>query len=146
MRLAYGVVAAYIHHTGDILFSRAISAKGKMLSFCAGFGYTLPVMILALFIFGTFSFVTNRPAPIDLPKFFSDLAVNIILTSGLIVASIVSLYKVGKLRYLTKMILSSFSIGIVTTLYVNKGIFKSLFGEPMEWFLLNKNTDVSSVK
>ncbi|MCX6707927.1 MAG: glycosyltransferase, partial [Candidatus Woesearchaeota archaeon] len=146
MRWAYGVVAAYICHTKDILFSRATSAKMKLLSFCAGFGYTLPVMIISLFIFGTFSFVTNRPAPIDLPKFFSELALNILLTSGLIIASMVSLYKVGKSRYLFKMLLSSFSIGIVTTLYVNKGIFKSIFGEPMEWFLLNKNTDVSSVK
>jgi hypothetical protein len=146
MRWAYGVVAAYIFHSRDIIFSKAISANRKILSFFAGFGYTLPVMILTLFVFGTLSFVTNRPAPIDLPKFFSEMAINVILTSGLIVASIVSLYKAGKTRYFFKMLVSSFSVGIVTTLYVNKGIFKSVIGEPMDWFLLNKKTDLSSDK
>lgn len=141
MRWGYGVISAYIFHVKDILASKTMSIKQKLLSFCAGFGYSLPIMIMVLFVFGTLSFVTDRPAPIDLAKFFSELGINVLLTSGLIAASFVSLYKAKKLRYSIKMLLSSFSIGIVTTYYVNKGIFKSILKKPMEWYLLNKNPD-----
>ena len=144
MRWAYGVISSYIQHGGKILLSSSLNAKEKMLSFCAGFGYTLPVMIMTLFVFGTLSFVTNRAAPIDLPRFFSELGINVLLTSGLILASIVSLYKAKKIRYYPEMLVSSFSIGIITTFYVNKGIFKAIFRRPMEWYLLNKNTGYKS--
>ncbi|MBD3313304.1 glycosyltransferase [Candidatus Woesearchaeota archaeon] len=140
MRWAYGVISSYIEHAGSLIINRSISIKRKALSFFAGFGYVLPVMILALFTFGTLSFLTHRPGPIDLPRFFSEMTINILLTSGLIIASIVSLYRAKKARYLAKMLLSSFSVGIITTFYVNKGIFKSVLGKPMEWYLLDKDT------
>ncbi|PIN86090.1 hypothetical protein COV19_06355 [Candidatus Woesearchaeota archaeon CG10_big_fil_rev_8_21_14_0_10_44_13] len=144
MRWAYGVVAAYISHSKDLVFSKTLSIKKKLLSFCAGFGYSLPIMIMSLFLFGLLSFVTDRPGPIDIPKFVSETGRNVLLTSGLIAASFVSLYKAKKLKYSFRMILASFSIGIVTTFYVNKGIFKSVMKRPMEWYLLNKNADYAS--
>jgi hypothetical protein len=67
---------------------------------------------------------------------------NILLTSGLIVASLVALYKEDKIKFIFKTLISSFSIGLITTYYVNKGIIKSLLGKPMKWYLLNKNTNV----
>ncbi len=140
MRWAYGVVAAYLLHTKDIVINKSLSLKQKILTFCAGFGYLLPILIMILFIFGTFSLVTDRPAPFDLPRFFAETSFNIILTSGLIVASVVALYKAKKIQYTFRMLISSFSIGIVTTFYVNQGIFKSILRKPMDWYLLHKNT------
>lgn len=144
MRWAYGVVSSYIIHIRELIISKKISMKQKLLSTCAGFGYTLPVMIMMLFIFGAFSFVTDKPGPIDLAKFLTETGFNIMVTSGLIAASFISLYKANKLRYSFKMVLASFSVGIITTFYVNKGILKSIVKKPMEWYLLDKNTDYNS--
>lgn len=141
MRWAYGVIDSYRLHIKDVIFSRLIPAKRKTLSLCAGFGYMLPVLILMLCAFGTLSFVTHKPAPIDLAKFLSELGRNILLTSGLVAASFFSLYKAKKIRHSLKMVASSFSIGLVTTYYVNKGIFKSILGKPMSWYLLDKNNN-----
>ncbi|MBU0535829.1 MAG: glycosyltransferase [Nanoarchaeota archaeon] len=143
MRWAYGVIKSYILHSRGLIFNKRITFGRKLLSYCAGFGYTLPVMILALFSFGTLSFITATPGPVDIPKFATETGINIILTSGLIAASLVSLYKAKKTKYFLKMLASSFTIGIITTFYVNKGIFKSILGKPMEWYLLNKDTNYS---
>jgi len=139
MRWAYGVISSYKAHIKDIILTRSLSIKKKLTSLCVGFGYLMPVLILVMFVFGTLSFFTNKPGPIDVPKFTSDLGRNIVLTSGLIVASIFALYKEKKIRHSLKVLLASFSIGIITTYYVNKGIFKSLLKKPMQWYLLNKN-------
>lgn len=144
MRWAYGVISSYITHIKDLMLGRTLSIKQKILSLFAGFGYTLPVFIMLLFVFGIFSFVTAKPGPIDIPKFVRETGINILLTSGLIFASFVSLHKAGKLKYSLKMLASSFSIGIVTTFYVNKGIIKSIFRKPMEWYLLDKNQNYNS--
>ena len=98
----------------------------------------MPVFILLLFITGTLSFITHAPGPIDLARFFTELVINVLLTSGLLIASFIALYKEKKMRYLLKTFVASFSIGLITTYYVNKGIFKSLIGKPMQWYLLNK--------
>ncbi|MBW2966251.1 glycosyltransferase family 2 protein [Candidatus Woesearchaeota archaeon] len=144
MRWAYGVISAYRTHIKDIMFNKSLSIKNKLTSLCAGFGYLMPVLILSMFIFGTLSFFTHLPAPIDLPKFFSELGINMALTSGLIVASLFALYKEKKIKYALKTLLASFSIGIITTYYVNKGIFKSIFKKPMQWYLLNKDINYST--
>lgn len=144
MRWAYGVITAYRTHIKDIILSKSLSLKRKLLSLYGGLGYVLPVLILMLFTFGSLSFVTHRPAPIDIPKFLSELGRNIWLTSGLLIASFFSLYKAKKIRYALKMLLSSFSIGLVVTYYVNKGIFRSILKKPMQWYLLNKNSNYSN--
>ena len=139
MRWAYGVVTSYIAHFKDIMLSKTVPLDRKILSIMPGFGYIVSPLIVMLFAFGTLSFVTHRPGPLDLPRFFSETFTNIGLTSGLLIASIVALYKEKKLKYVWNMVLSSFSIGLVATYYVNKGIMKSCAGKPMQWFLLNKN-------
>jgi cellulose synthase/poly-beta-1,6-N-acetylglucosamine synthase-like glycosyltransferase len=140
MRWAYGVITSYKTHLKDIILSNSLPTKNKATSLFAGFGYLMPVLILTMFVFGTLSFFTHRPASIDLARFFSELGTNILLTSGIIIASIFALHKEGKIKYALKTLLASFSIGIVTTYYVNKGIFKSILRKPMKWYLLNKNS------
>ena len=144
MRWAYGVIAAYRQHIKDILFNKSLSSKNKLTSLCAGFGYLIPVLILSMFIFGALSFFTHAPAPINLPLFFSELGINMALTSGLILASVFALYQEKKIKYVFKTLLASFSIGIITTYYVNKGIFKSIFNKPMQWYLLNKDINYNT--
>jgi cellulose synthase/poly-beta-1,6-N-acetylglucosamine synthase-like glycosyltransferase len=141
MRWAYGVVTSYKMHLKDIILSRSLPIKNKFTSVFAGFGYLMPVLILLMFVFGTLSFFTHSPEPINLIRFFSELGANIILTSGLIGASLFALYKEKKIKYALKTLLASFSIGIITTYYVNKGIFKSILRKPMQWYLLNKNVN-----
>ena len=142
MRWAYGVITSYKTHLKDIMLSKTLSIKKKLLSLCAGFGYLMPVLILVLFVSGTLSFITHKPGPIDIPRFVSELSMNILLTSGLLIASFVALCKEKKIRYCLKTLLASFSVGLVTTYYVNKGIFKSLLKKPMQWYLLNKKTNI----
>ena len=141
MRWAYGVISSYRTHFKGLIFNRSLSVKKKLTSFCAGFGYLMPILILLMFVFGTLSFFTNRPGPIDLIRFFSDLGRNVLLTSGLIVASFFALYKENKIKHALKILVASFSIGIITTYYVNKGIFKSILRKPMQWYLLNKDVN-----
>ena len=86
----------------------------------------MPLLIFILFISGTLSFITHRPGPINLFKFFSEMSINILLTSGLIIATFIALYREGKVKYIFKTLISSFSIGLVTTYYVNKGIVKAV--------------------
>ncbi|MFH1331656.1 MAG: glycosyltransferase [archaeon] len=141
MRWAYGVVNAYKLHLKDILLSRSLSLKKKLISLSSGFGYVMPVFMFLLFVLGSLSFITHKPDVINILKFLFELLFNILLTSGLLFLSLLVLYKERKLGYAFKMILSSFSIGIVTSYYVNKGIFKSAFNKPMQWYLLNKKKE-----
>jgi len=141
MRWAYGVINAYRLHIKDILLSRTISLKKKLLSFCPGFGYAMPILMLLLFISGLVSFITHRPETLNLSKFLYELGFHILLTSGLLIVSLLVLRKERKLGYSLKVVLSSFSFGIVTSYYVNKGIFKSVLNKPMQWYLLNKKRE-----
>jgi cellulose synthase/poly-beta-1,6-N-acetylglucosamine synthase-like glycosyltransferase len=139
MRWAYGVISAYKIHVKELVLSKTLSAKKKLMSFCSGFGYMMPLLMLTVFLLGILSFVTHRPGPIDLIKFFRELGYNVLLTSGMLIAGIIVLAKERKIRYSLKMIASSFSVGVVTSYYVNKGIFKSLLRKPMEWYMLTKS-------
>ena len=139
MRWAYGVIYSWKKHSNDLIKSKNLNLIDKFYMggiFCSG--YFISVLLAGLFITGTLSFVTHAPAPIEWGRFFYELARNIILTSGLIFASIVALIKSRKTRLTLPVIASSFSYGLVVTYYVNIGIFKALAKIPMEWYMLNK--------
>jgi len=88
---------------------------------------------------GILSVISNRPAPIDWARFLSETGINIMLTSGFLLASVVALGKARKVKMLHKMVACSLSVGLAVTYYVNVGILKALFGRQMQWFMLNKN-------
>ncbi|MDO8480880.1 MAG: glycosyltransferase [Nanoarchaeota archaeon] len=139
MRWAYGVIASFQKHAKELYGSARVTFKDKFYIsfFCTG--YFLSFLLLSLFVTGTLSFFTDKPAPIDLVKFISHMGVNTLLTSGIILASFVALYKVKNLRKTFVMIGASFSVGLMVTYYVNVGILKVLFGQKMPWFMLNKD-------
>ncbi len=139
MRWAYGVIYSWKKHFAYLAKSKHLNFIDKVYMggiFCSG--YLLSVLLSGLFITGTLSFITHAPAPIEWGRFFYELIRNIILTSGLIVASIVALAKANKARLTLPMIASSFSYGLVVTYYVNVGIFKAFTKIPMKWYMLNK--------
>jgi cellulose synthase/poly-beta-1,6-N-acetylglucosamine synthase-like glycosyltransferase len=138
MRWAYGVISAYKQHAADLIFTNKIKLQQKCYAFLGGLGYLVPVLMMVLFLTGMLSFITDRPAPIDLIKFFGETGRNILLTSGLIFATIITLYIEKRLRYALKLIISSFSYGIMTSYYVNIGIIKAILNKPMPWYLLKK--------
>ncbi len=139
MRWAYGVVSSYLIHFKDLLLTKKIKLGRKIVSFLPGIGYFIAPLISLLFIFGILSFITHTPEAFDLPKFLSETGFNILITSGLLFASIIALFLAKKYRYVLKMFVSSFSVGLVALFYVNKGIIKSFLKEPIDWFLLKKD-------
>ena len=139
MRWAYGVIYSWIKHFKSIAKSKHLNFADKLCMqgiFLSG--YLISVLLAGLFITGTLSFITHAPAPIEWGKFFYELIRNILLTSGLIFASVIALSKANHKKLALPMIASSFSYGLVVTYYVNIGIFKALTKTPMKWYMLNK--------
>ena len=140
MRWAYGVIYSWKKHFKSVMRSNNIGALDKFNMgglFCSG--YFLSILLAGLFITGTLSFITNEPAPLQWGKFFYELTRNILLTSGLIFASIIALVKTNRIKSLLSIIASSFSYGLIVTCYVNIGIFKALVKVPMRWYMLKKH-------
>jgi len=137
-RWAYGVVKSFKKHYVGIWNNKKIGLEEKFLIQFLCSGYFLAILLIMLISFGTLSLVTHEPATIQWSKFFYEFFRNILLTSGLLGASVIAFYKNNKTKYIVKMILSAFSIGLVMTYHVNVGIFKVFFKKHMPWFMLNK--------
>ena len=139
MRWAYGVIRSYLDHSLEIIVSKKISTKEKITTlFFPCSGYMLTFLLMSLFLTGTISFITHPSEPLNFAKFFYYIGRNILLTSGFIMASFVALYKLNSLSRIKSMILSLFSYGLISSYFVNIGIFKAVFKKPMKWYMLNK--------
>lgn len=143
MRWSYGVISAYKTHTKSILTSENLSGKDKFLTMTGCFGYFFPFILILIIFFGLLSLLTVRVTPIDINQVLFDISKNLVFTSGLLVASTVALCRAKKAKLIPKVILSSFTVGLVTTFYVNKGIIKALFNRPMKWYLLKKSEKIN---
>ena len=141
MRWAYGVISSYKSHWKDLILNKKISFEDKLYLHIVCSGYLFAVLLAGLTVTGTLSMITHAPAPIDFGRLFSEIGVNILLTSGLIIASIIALVKSRKTSSVLKAITSSFSYGLVVTYYVNVGIIKAIVKRPMQWFMLDKNSN-----
>ena len=139
MRWAYGVCLSTKKHIFDILRSDKTLRRDKLSVFIFASGYMFSFLLLGLTVTGFLSIISNRPAAIDWPRFFSETGVNILITSGFLVSCMVALSKNRKIRRIPQVIASSFSVGIAVTYYVNVGIFKALFARQMQWFMVDKN-------
>ncbi|NOZ80868.1 MAG: glycosyltransferase [DPANN group archaeon] len=139
MRWSFGVTAAMKKHLGGILRSPKIPIKDKFGILLFGSGYLFSFMLFFLTVFGSLAVISNAPAPVDWSRFLSETAFNIIITSGILLASIVALAKSRMVKSIPKMLAASLSIGIAVTYFVNIGILKALFDRKMNWFMLKKN-------
>ncbi|MBI2134254.1 glycosyltransferase [Candidatus Woesearchaeota archaeon] len=138
MRWAYGVVTSYKGHAKELFQSSKLSLSDKIYTTLICSGYLLTILLASLFIMGMLSVVTHPPSPIDIVRFFSETARNTIITSGLVIASAAAIAKSKRRGHIAKMLVSSFTYGLVVTYYVNIGIIKAIFKKPMEWYMLNK--------
>ncbi|MGV8141552.1 MAG: glycosyltransferase [Candidatus Woesearchaeota archaeon] len=145
-RWAYGVISSFILHFKNIVSSRKISAKTKLFIHFQGVGYVFTMLLGLMFITGTISMISHRPAPIEWVKFLSETGMNILLTSGSLIISLIALWKTKRLRHWWKVITYSLSVGLVMVVHVNEGIFKSILGGRMEWFMLNKLGNTKKIK
>jgi cellulose synthase/poly-beta-1,6-N-acetylglucosamine synthase-like glycosyltransferase len=137
MRWAYGVISAFKTHLFSVLKTKmSIPQKLSICIFASG--YFLSVLLMALFVFGTLSFITHEPGPIDLAKFFGEFGRNVVLTSGLLFSSLIVVLKDREIKRIDKVLASSLSFGLVVTYFVNIGILKVMFNQPMKWYMLNK--------
>ncbi len=148
MRWAYGNTRAYMQHCKDILFSGLFSFKQKMLLTLIVFGYITAPLLAMLFITGVVSFITNTPAPIDLPRFFSSLGENIFLTSGFVFAALMGLSRYEKMTAsnIFFVILSSLTIGVLISFFTAKGFVKALLKRPMQWYIIQKKGNEEVMK
>ncbi|MFH1589965.1 MAG: glycosyltransferase [archaeon] len=145
MRWAYGVISALKKHLIPILFSRKIPAVWKVNAPLLLSGYLITFQFFLLAVLGFFSIITNAPQAIDWARFFSETFINIVLTSGLLVTSVLVLKSVNKVHEIPRMLLASFSVGLLVIYTVSVGVVKAIFNRPMQWFILAKKGNVVSV-
>ena len=143
MRWAYGNATALYEHLRGIVYNfftqHYAHARASMYTTCLiMLGYIFGFMVLYLTTTGFLSFITHPIGPIDIPLFFSQTGWNIILTSGLVIISTIAFLRSGRGKLLPKGYLSLYTIGIITTVYVNIGIWRALTGRDMKWYLLSK--------
>lgn len=143
-RWAYGVISSFKEHGKDILKSKNLNLKDKLCINFTWTGYLISVLLLFMFLTGFLSFITHRPETFDISKFTYELGRNIILSSGILFASIVAQAKNKNLKSIPSMIASSFSYGLIVTYHVNIGIYKVLTKKTMPWFMLNKQGNEST--
>jgi cellulose synthase/poly-beta-1,6-N-acetylglucosamine synthase-like glycosyltransferase len=145
MRWAYGVVTSWIEHGKDFfinLFKLDLRRKpltGLTMSTVLLLGYVLSTVLFGLLTFGALSFITHPAGPLNLPRFLTETSTNIALTSGLIVITGIAMYRSDRAWLYPRALLAMFTVGIMTTFYVNNGIYRALTGKKMEWFLLSKS-------
>jgi cellulose synthase/poly-beta-1,6-N-acetylglucosamine synthase-like glycosyltransferase len=142
MRWGHGVISAYKTHATGLITTSNLNPERKLLSMVSCWGYVLPILFIILFLTGSLSFMTHRPEAMDLGKFAFESLRNIAFTSGWLICSFVALYRAKKARLMLRMMLSSFSFGLVTVYYVNIGIIKAIANKPMNWYLLKKSQRV----
>jgi cellulose synthase/poly-beta-1,6-N-acetylglucosamine synthase-like glycosyltransferase len=136
MRWAFGVItAARMHMVNIVRESRIglISNTGLLVS-----GYVLTALLMSLSILGGLSMITHKPEPIQWALFLGETLKNIVLTSGILVTYVVAEIIAKEWSKIPKVIVSSLSLGLIVTLYVNKGIFDALTNKGMKWYLVKK--------
>lgn len=139
MRWAYGTIRAFMDHKKQIFFNKNFNNKQRfMLSFVL-LGYLVSPILALLLVSGTIAFITNVPGPIDPLEFTRSVGRNLLLTSGFIAASLVALKKNGRLRMFPKLLISSFTAGVLVSFSVAVAIFKSVLRRPMDWYMIQKN-------
>ena len=136
MRWAYGVIKALKLHFGEILLKAPKQSLNVMMLLS---GYLITILFFSLGVTGFLSIITHRPEAVQWIKFFSETTMNILLTSGFLLTGIITLVMSKKAREIPRMIIASFSVGLVVILYVTKGVLKALFNRPMQWFILAKH-------
>jgi len=145
MRWAYGVMRAFMCHGWRLLCSRVVHFRAKLAALCFGGGYLMVfLMLLSIFLAGAHLVLDSGADPVTEPVatagFLLDTAGNFLFTCGMLISSLCASFVAGvSLRNVGKLVLASLSLGVVLLFFVGKGLFRALFGLPMQWFMVRKN-------
>lgn len=142
MRWAYGVTNAFKTHEIDILTNKNINIKDKLAISFVGSGYLITALFVGLFITGIISLITSPVGPLAIIPFLSDIATNVILSSGILLTSVVAFIETKNYKYIPHLITSALTYGLVVLYYVNKGVIKALLKKPMQWHLVKKQSNI----
>ena len=156
MRWAYGVMRAFMAHGKALFLSRTIQKRTKFAAFCFGSGYVMIMLLLLTGILGTLNLVSGllgidpaaaQSSTYTVGNFIYDTAVNILLTCGMLVSSIAAGFINGfGFRGIGRLIVASFTIGVICMFFVGRGLVTAWLGLPMKWFMLRKAGNEQAAK
>ncbi len=148
MRWAYGVMRAFMAHGKKLFLSRTIQKRTKFAAFCFGSGYVMIALLLLTGILGILNLVSGLfgldpaaapSASYTIGNFVYDTAVNLLLTCGMLISSIAAGFINGfGFRSIGRLIVASFTIGVICMFFVGRGLITAWLGLPMKWFMLRK--------
>ena len=148
MRWAYGVMRAFMAHGKKLFLSRTIQKRTKFAAFMFGSGYVMVTLLLLTFILGTLNLVYSmlgldpaaaQSSSYTVSNFLYDTIVNLLLTCGMVVSAIAAGFITGfGYRSVGRLIIASFSIGVICMFFVGRGMVTAWCGLPMKWFMLRK--------
>lgn len=138
MRWAYGVITACKRHFVPLVRSKNVRPRDKVNIFLLLSGYVVTLLFFSLTIAAMLSLLTHRPEPVLWVTFFSEMIRNVLFTSGYLFATSIALVLGNKVSEIPRLILASFSVGLVVIVVVTQGVYQALVNRPMEWFMLKK--------
>ncbi|MBN2685916.1 MAG: glycosyltransferase [Pontiellaceae bacterium] len=146
MRWAYGNMRAFMAHGKRLLFSRTARNRSKFAAFMFGSGYVMISLLLLTSLLGMLSLVAGffgvGPETSDsysVAQFIFESLINLLLTCGFLVSSIVAGFSTGfGNRSIARLIVASFTVGVICMLFVLRGLITAWIGKPMKWFMLKK--------
>ncbi len=156
MRWAYGVMRAFMAHGKKLFLSRTIQKRTKFAAFCFGSGYVLITMLLLTGILGTLNLISGlfgldpaatQSSSYTIGNLVYDTAVNLLLTCGMLVSSIAAGFINGfGFRSIGKLVVASFTVGIICMFFVGRGLVAATLGLPMKWFMMKKAGNEQATK
>ncbi|MEI6892905.1 MAG: glycosyltransferase family 2 protein [Pontiella sp.] len=148
MRWAYGVMRAFMAHGKKLFLSRTIQKRTKFAAFLFSSGYVMVSLLLITSLFGLLNLIATffgvdpadaQSSSYTIGHLVYDTALNLLLTCGMLVSSILAGFINGfGLRSLGKLIVASFTIGVICMFFVGRGLITASLGLPMKWFMLKK--------
>ena len=143
MRWAYGVIRAFLTHGRGLLASRLARTRTKLAALCFGSGYIMVGCFILTLLLGllhtAFAWSAESGPPAAAGAIPRGMA-NFLLTCGMLVSSLCASFTVSAgFRNVAKLAVASLTIGLVLLFFVGQGMFKAMFGLPMQWFMVRKN-------
>ncbi len=148
MRWAYGVMRAFMTHGRKLFLSRTIQKRTKFAAFLFASGYVMITLLLLTTIFGALNLVAGffgidpveaQSSSYTVGHLVYDTFLNLLLTCGMIVSSIAAGFINGfGFRSIGRLIVASFTIGVICMFFVGRGLVSASLGLPMQWFMMKK--------
>jgi cellulose synthase/poly-beta-1,6-N-acetylglucosamine synthase-like glycosyltransferase len=156
MRWAYGVMRAFMAHGGKLFFSRTIQKRTKFAAFLFSSGYVMITLLLLTMVLGILNLVfgvfgldpsQTQSSSYTVGNLVYDTMVNLLLTCGMIVSSIAAGFINGfGFRSIGRLIVASFTIGVICMFFVGRGLVTASLGLPMKWFMMKKAGNASAAE